>query len=112
MNELYVIQCNDNPHNAPWAYAVCKTFEEAVQHAQECDTFRFIELYTLKNGIFKHTGKYFNVDGNPVDYEGNPLNNKDFDSEINDTLRIAGINNKDKDDESFKRALDNYAFWD
>lgn len=99
MNELYVIQCNDDPNCAPWAYAICKTLEEAIHHAQYCDDFRCIEIFTMQNNIFKHTGKFFDKNGSQSDYHGNAINNQNFDSEINETLRIAGVQlNENSDD--------------
>lgn len=91
MNTLYVIQADDDPYCAPWAYGICSTIEEAMKHAQECNTFRCIEPFTLQNGVFKQTGKYFDENGNRVDYKGRPLNKEEFDDEINEALRLAGV---------------------
>lgn len=91
MNELYVIQCDDDPYCAPWARVICTSMEEAMKHARECDEFRYIEPFTLQNGVFKQSGKYFDENGNQVDYHGNPLNKEKFDEEINEALRLAGV---------------------
>ena len=93
MNQLYIIQADDDPYCAPWAYGICTSMEEAMKHALECDTFRCIEPFTLQNGVFKQTGKYFDENGNQVDYNGNPLNKENFDAEINEALRLAGVKN-------------------
>lgn len=105
MNELYVIQCDDDPYCAPWAHVICTSMEEAMKHARECDEFRYIEPFTLQNGVFKQSGKYFDENGNQVDYHGNPLNKEEFDDEINETLRLAGIQLNENDEDSEQQTV-------
>ena len=110
MNELYVIQCDDDPYCAPYAEAIFTSLEEAVNFASNIEhndrlSFRHIEVYTNQGGCFKSSGKYFNEKGQRIDemglrqYEvGEKMDiifpeEDEFDDEINEALRLAGVKN-------------------
>lgn len=108
MNELYVVQCHDDPYCAPYAATICETLEAAIQASQGQDDFCYIEVYTNQGGCFKSAEKYFNEKGQRIDEMGlrqyevgekvdmiMPEEDK-FDDEINETLRLAGIQLNEK----------------
>lgn len=99
MTDLYVIQCDDDPYCAPYAGAICKSLNDAISIAKTTEDFRCIELYTGNDNCVKPSRRYFNAQGQEIDYKGNPTtgnnqqqnNTTEFDNEIAEALRLAGV---------------------
>lgn len=112
MNELYIIQFYDDPYTAPYAKMIALSLEQAVNIIQslsedEKNDFCNIELFKLNNNVFTSAKKYWNENGVQINLRGEPINdeqqNIDYDNEINESLRIAGIQiNEEYNEENIK----------
>ena len=102
MNELYVVQCHDDPYCAPYAATICETLEAAIQASQGQDDFCYIELFVKQGNCFKSAKRLFNEKGQEIDSMGLRKYNvgddvdmitsdDDFDDEIAEALRLAGV---------------------
>lgn len=103
MNELYVVQCHDDPYCAPYAATICETLEAAIQASQGQDDFCYIELFVKQGNCFKSAKRLFNEKGQEIDSMGlrkynvgddvDMITSEDesFDDEIAEALRLAGV---------------------